>query len=334
MKSNRKTRVMIKFVLYHIQMKVFHSIDSISQINNPVLTIGTFDGVHLGHQKILKKLVEQAKNINGESVLLTFYPHPRMVLYPENHGLQLIQTQEEKLASLEKTGLDNVVILPFSKEFSRISAWDFVRDILINAFNIHTLVIGYDHQFGKNREGNINYLKDMSHSFDFNLVEISAKEINDVNISSTKIRKSLQNGKIEVASSFLGRPFLISGTVVKGDGLGKTIGYPTANIDINDDTKLIPQNGVYGVEVQGLSDKYFGLMNIGIRPSIQKKKNELRIEVYIFNMNKDIYEKRLKICLIKKIRSEMKFDSLELLKKQITNDEIAFRDYITEHTPC
>ena len=315
-------------------MRVFHKLEQVKKIKKPIVTIGTFDGVHLGHQKIIEKIIEEAKKVDGESVLLTFYPHPRMVLYPKNHGLQLLQTQNEKLNSLEETGIDNVVILPFSMEFSRMPAWNFVRDILVNSIGVHTLVIGYDHQFGKNREGNINYLHDISDSFNFKVIEISAEEVNDVNVSSTKIRNALFEGNVDIPKNYLGRPFLLSGKVVKGDGIGSKIGFPTANISIKDDTKLIPDHGVYGVEVQGLSGKHFGLMNIGIRPSIQKKENELRIEVYIFDMNDNIYGKRLKICLIKKIRSEMKFDSLDLLKKQITNDEIAFRDYITEHTPC
>ena len=197
-------------------MRVFHKLEEVKKIKKPIVTIGTFDGVHLGHQKIIKKIIKEAKKVDGESVLLTFYPHPRMVLYPKNHGLQLLQTQKEKLNSLKETGIDNVVILPFSMEFSRIPAWDFVRDILVNSIGVHTLVIGYDHQFGKNREGNISYLHDVSNSFNFKVIEISAEEVNDVNISSTKIRNALFDGNVEIPKNYLRRPFLISGEVVKG----------------------------------------------------------------------------------------------------------------------
>ncbi len=258
-------------------MRVFTSLDDVKTIKNPIVTIGTFDGVHLGHQKIINKLIEEAQKFKGESVLLTFLPHPRMILYPQNHGLQLLQTQKEKLKSLANTGIDNVIIIPFSLEFSRMSAWNFVRDLLVKSLEVHTLVIGYDHQFGKNREGNIHYLRDMSESFNFNVIEISAKESNDVNISSTKIRNALFKGDIQTAENYLGRPFLISGKVVKGDGIGTKIGYPTANISIDEETKLIPKNGVYGVSTTYNKREYFGLMNIGIRPSIKTNKTEHRI---------------------------------------------------------
>ena len=309
-------------------MRVFHKLEEVKKIKKPIVTIGTFDGVHLGHQKIIKKIIKEAKKVDGESVLLTFYPHPRMVLYPKNHGLQLLQTQKEKLNSLKETGIDNVVILPFSMEFSRIPAWDFVRDILVNSIGVHTLVIGYDHQFGKNREGNINYLHDVSNSFNFKVIEISAEEVNDVNISSTKIRNALFDGNVEIPKNYLGRPFLISGEVVKGDGIGSKIGFPTANISIKDDTKLIPQKGVYGVLTRQKNKEFYGIMNIGTRPSIQTKKTEQRIEVYLFDFNEDIYGEWMEIKLLKRIRNENKFDSLEALKKQIIKDEITMRNFL------
>ena len=309
-------------------MRVFHKLEEVKKIKKPIVTIGTFDGVHLGHQKIIKKIIKEAKKVDGESVLLTFYPHPRMVLYPKNHGLQLLQTQKEKLNSLKETGIDNVVILPFSMEFSRIPAWDFVRDILVNSIGVHTLVIGYDHQFGKNREGNISYLLDVSNSFNFKVIEISAEEVNDVNISSTKIRNALFDGNVEIPKNYLGRPFSISGEVVKGDGIGSKIGFPTANISIKDDTKLIPQNGVYGVLTRQKNKEFYGIMNIGTRPSIQTKKTEQRIEVYLFDFNEDIYGEWMEIKLLKRIRKENKFDSLEALKKQIIKDEITMRNFL------
>ena len=309
-------------------MRVFHKLEEVKKIKKPIVTIGTFDGVHLGHQKIIKKIIEEAKKVDGESVLLTFYPHPRMVLYPKNHGLQLLQTQKEKLNSLKETGIDNVIILPFSMEFSRMPAWNFVRDILVNSIGVHTLVIGYDHQFGKNREGNISYLHDISESFNFKVIEISAEEVNDVNVSSTKIRNALFKGNVDIPKNYLGRPFLISGKVVKGDGIGAKIGFPTANISIIDDTKLIPQNGVYGVLTTQKNKEFYGLMNIGTRPSIQTKRVEQRIEVYLLDFNRDIYGEWMEIKLLKRIRSENKFDSLEALKKQIIKDEITMRNFL------
>ena len=309
-------------------MRLFTSLDDVKSIKNPVITIGTFDGVHLGHQKIINNLTQEAQRVNGESVLLTFLPHPRMVLYPENHGLQLLQTQKEKLNSLSETGIDNVIIIPFSLEFSRISAWNFVRDLLVKSLDVHTLIIGYDHQFGKNREGNIDYLHDISDSFNFHVIEISAKEVDDVNISSTKIRRALLNGDINISKNYLGRPFLISGDVVSGDGIGTKIGFPTANLSINDETKLIPKNGVYGISTVYNKIEYFGLMNIGIRPSINTNKQEKRVEVHILDFKENIYGEWLEVKLLTRVRNEIKFDSIKDLKKQILKDEITVRDFI------
>ena len=228
-------------------MNVFQDFHSIEKIHHPVITIGTFDGVHIGHQKIINQLNEEAEKINGESVLFTFYPHPRMVLYPESHGIKLIQTQEEKLAKLEKMGLKNCIVFPFTFEFSRMTALEFVRDFLVNQLNVKKLVIGYDHQFGKNREGSLQFLKDICETYDFEVIEIPAQDIDEVNVSSTKIREAILAGNIEKANDYLGDTFELTGTVVKGNQLGRTIGYPTANIVLNSDLKLIPGNGVYAV---------------------------------------------------------------------------------------
>ena len=213
-------------------MKIFQGFENIEAIPNPVLTIGTFDGVHIGHQKIINQLNKAAKEIGGESVLFTFYPHPRMVLYPENHGLKLIQTQMEKMDKLRRFGLKNVIVHPFTKNFSRLSALEFVRDYLVNQLHVKKLVIGYDHQFGKNREGSISFLREVQDTYGFEVIEIPAQEIDDVNISSTKIRNAILKGETNRVAKFLGEPYELYGRVVKGQALGRIIGFPTANIDI------------------------------------------------------------------------------------------------------
>lgn len=308
-------------------MKIFNGFDQLSEIPNPVLTIGTFDGVHLGHQKILQMLNEEAKKIGGESVLFTFYPHPRMVLFPDSHGLKLIQTQEEKIEKLEKMGLQNLIILPFTKEFSNLSATEFVGNYLVNRLHVKNLVIGYDHQFGKNREGSLEFLKSISSSYNFEVIEISAKEIDDVNISSTKIRTAIENGEISIANMYLGQPFQLKGKVVKGKELGRIIGFPTANIQLESDLKILPKIGVYAVEII-LPNKTLcrGMMNIGIRPTVSNE-NSLSIEVHIFDFNENLYDKFIVVRLLSYIRSEQKFSSVDELKKQLQQDEKNCREF-------
>ena len=314
-------------------MKVFKGFDSLEEIPNPVLTIGTFDGVHLGHQKIITQLNEEAEKIGGESVLFTFYPHPRMVLYPNDHGLSLIQTQVEKIDKLRRMGLQNVIIHPFSKEFSRLSAIEFVRDYLVNRLNVKKLVIGYDHQFGKNREGSLQFLKDVSDTYGFSVTEIAAQEIDEVNISSTKIRKAIEAGEMELAATYLGEPFEFFGKVIHGQAIGRDLGYPTANIDIESEIKLIPKSGVYAANVL-LPDGSVkeGMMNIGVRPSVGLTTNTTCIEVHILDFNGDIYGEHVTVQLLSRFRSEMKFDSLFELKEQINKDEENIRAYFsTQH---
>ena len=308
-------------------MKIFNGFEELTTIKNAVLTIGTFDGVHIGHQKILQKLQEEAYKIDGETVLFTFYPHPRMVLNPTNHGLKLIQTQEEKIEKLKKIGLENLIVQPFTSEFSNLSAKDFVEKFLIEKLNVKKLVIGHDHQFGKNREGTLEFLKEMSVKHNFEVIEIPAQEINEVNISSTKVRKAIESGNINVANTYLGDPFEINGVVVKGKQLGRTIGFPTANIELESDIKIIPKKGVYAVEIQ-LSDytHYIGMMNIGNRPTISNELKET-IEVNIFDFNQSIYSNEIKVKLFDRIRDEFKFDSIEKLKEQLTKDEKTCRNY-------
>lgn len=308
-------------------MKIFNGFEELTTIKNAVLTIGTFDGVHIGHQKILQKLQEEAYKIDGETVLFTFYPHPRMVLNPTNHGLKLIQTQEEKIEKLKKIGLENLIVQPFTSEFSNLSAKDFVEKFLIEKLNVKKLVIGHDHQFGKNREGTLEFLKEMSIKHNFEITEIPAQEINEVNISSTKVRKAIESGDIDVANSYLGVPFELNGVVVKGKQLGRTIGFPTANIELKSDIKILPKKGVYAAEIQ-LSDytHYIGMMNIGNRPTISNELKET-IEVNIFDFNQSIYSNEIKVKLFGRIRDEFKFDSIEKLKEQLTKDEKTCRNY-------
>jgi riboflavin kinase/FMN adenylyltransferase len=311
-------------------MKVFEGLANVGQIKNPVVTIGTFDGVHIGHQKIIQQLILEAKKINGESVLITFYPHPRLVLFPDNHNLQLLQTQAEKLQTLAENGLENVIILPFSKEFSQLSALDFVETVLYKSLRAKKIIIGYDHQFGNDRKGNIDFLIAHSNNFNYDLIEIPAEEINEVNVSSTKIRTALLDGSVEIANAYLNKPFELSGTVIKGEQLGRTIGFPTANLELKDSTKLIPANGVYAVKVQLNNEEksYNGMMNIGFRPTVSERLKQ-SIEIYLFDFQADIYDSQLKVSLYKRIRMEEKFVNLATLKSQLSKDEAFIRSYFS-----
>lgn len=309
-------------------MKIFNDFSTIGTIKNPVLTIGTFDGVHVGHQKIIDQLNQEAKTIGGESVLFTFYPHPRMVLFPDSHGLKLIQTQDEKMEKLKKMGLQNVIVFPFTFEFSRLTALEFVRDYLVNQLHVKKLVIGYDHQFGKNREGSLSYLKSIAPTYDFQVIEIPAQEIDEVNVSSTKIRQAILEGDIRRANHFLGDPFELSGTVVKGNALGRTIGFPTANIAIDSELKLLPGDGVYAVKVKIDDQLHGGMLNIGKRPTLGGDL-ERSIEVNIFDFQKDLYGQKITVHFLTKCRDEKKFNGIEELKAQLKNDEETVRHILS-----
>jgi riboflavin kinase/FMN adenylyltransferase len=311
-------------------VNVFQDFHSIEKIHHPVITIGTFDGVHIGHQKIINQLNEEAEKINGESVLFTFYPHPRMVLYPESHGIKLIQTQEEKMAKLEKMGLKNCIVFPFTFEFSRMTALEFVRDFLVNQLHVKKLVIGYDHQFGKNREGSLQFLKDICETYDFEVIEIPAQDIDEVNVSSTKIREAILAGNIEKANDYLGDIFELTGTVVKGNQLGRTIGYHTANIVLNSDLKLIPGNGVYAVRVNVRGVWFGGMMNIGTRPTVVSNGGRT-IEVNIFDFNETIYDETVTVQFLSKWRDEQKFNGLDELKNQLKLDEETIRTVLSAY---
>lgn len=309
-------------------MTTIQDISKFSSKEKTFVTIGTFDGVHFGHQKIIEKLVSDAKKAGKKSVLLTFFPHPRMVLQKDS-TIELINTIEEKKLLLEKTGLDYLIIHPFSKEFSRMSALEFVRDLLVNQLNISKLIIGYDHHFGKNREGNIVQLTEYSHLYDFTVEEIPVQDIDDVSVSSTKIRRALHSGNLKTANNYLGYYFMLNGDVVNGKKLGGKIGYPTANIDVKEYYKLIPKTGVYVVKSTIDNKETYGMMNIGNRPTVDG--NHQTIEVHFFDFNQDLYNKNLTIELLYFLRDEQKFDSIDALINQINKDEEIARDYILKN---
>jgi len=293
-----------------------------------VVTIGTFDGVHAGHQKIIKRLVDSAKANNLESVILTFFPHPRMVLQKES-GIKLINTIEERTDILEQTGIDHLVIHPFTMQFSRLTAREFVKEVLVEKLKAKKVIIGYDHRFGRNRTANINDLKKFGEEFNFEVEEITRQDIEEVAVSSTKIRTALEEGRVEKANNYLQHPFSLEGEVVKGRGLGKEFNYPTANINVADDYKLIPKNGVYVVRSTIEGEQYFGMMSIGTNPTVGGTSRT--IESFFFKLDKDLYGKRLKIDLLIRIRNEKKFNSVEELKLAMRQDEAFSKQYIKDN---
>ena len=303
-------------------MRIFNNISEINGITKTIVTIGTFDGVHLGHQKIIKRLVEIKQKQGGETVLFTFNPHPRKVLFPDQKDLKLITTTEEKCELLKQFGIDNVLVFPFTKAFSQMHANEYISEIIVKGLQTQTLVIGYDHRFGSNREGSIETLKQFSANHEFEVEEISVEEINALNVSSTRIRKAIEEGEIQTANEFLGYDFFITGVVVKGKQLGRTIGYPTANIAVGDPDKLVPKIGVYAVDVIVDAKKYKGMLNVGINPTTDTD-NLLKIEVNIFDFDKDIYGETIRVSFKKRIRNEEKFANLEELKAALANDKIA-----------
>lgn len=299
-------------------MRIYEGIDEFGPVNNPVVTSGTFDGVHLGHQKILKRIRNIADELKGETVLITFWPHPRLVLYPKEHNLMLLSTFEEKAKLLREAGIDHLVSIPFTKEFSELSSEEFIQKILIDKIQTRKLVIGYDHRFGKNREGGFEYLKAHIDQYPFELEEISREDVDDVGVSSTKIRHALQEGKVEIANGYLGRSYEINGIIIKGQQLGRSIGFPTANIHIPNDYKLIPSDGAYAVVVNVEGDQYNGMLNIGNRPTVDG--NSRSIEVNLFDFEGDLYDKRVCVQIKEYLRPETKFEGLEQLKQQLKAD--------------
>lgn len=299
-------------------MKRYSSASEFNSQRPSVVTIGTFDGVHIGHNAILKRLVETAEKENLDSVVLTFFPHPRMVLQ-QSDDLKLINTIEERADLLEQTGLDHLVIHPFTHAFSRLTSLEYVRDILVNSLNAKKIIIGYDHRFGRNRTANIENLKEFGLTFGFSVEEISAKEIDDVAVSSTKIRKALAVGEIESANSYLGYNFMISGKVVQGKAIGRTINYPTANLELKENYKLVPKNGVYIVKSILNNNTVFGITSIGTNPTVGG--GEKTIETYFLDFEKDLYGEEITIEFLKFIRDEKTFDSIETLRREIVKDE-------------
>ena len=293
-----------------------------------MLTLGTFDGVHIGHQKILKKLIKEAKSLNFESVLLTFFPHPRMVL-KQDEKIQLLNTIVEKTKLIEDIGVDNLIIHPFDTTFSELSAEDFVKKILIDQLNLGKIIIGYDHKFGKNRSADINDLIKLGKKYDFEVEQISAKEIDDISISSTKIRKALLEGNIELANKYLGHNYSLLGTIVEGRKNGRTINYPTANLKIEEDYKLVPKNGVYIVSSVFENKTVYGMMNIGKNPTVDGVSDS--IEIHYFDFNEELYNKKVSVNLISRIRDEQKFESLQLLKNQLDLDKKYSKNYILKN---
>jgi len=300
-------------------LKVYYHLDEFKKPEKTVVTTGTFDGVHVGHQKIINRLVDVAKKTGAESVILTFFPHPRMVLH-QDLNIKMIQTLKERIRELGNTGLDHLIIHPFSKEFSRLSSLEFVRNILVNQLGVETLVIGYDHHFGRNREGTFEHLKEFGPVYGFEVEEIEVQDVDQISVSSTKVRKALRAGDVTTAATFLTRPFELEGKVVKGQQLGRELGFPTANIQISESYKIFPKNGVYAVEVEYANERYKGMLNIGYRPTVEGE--DLSIEVHIFDFDEQIYGETIRVFLKKMIREEIKFNSVADLKEQLKKDKI------------
>lgn len=300
-------------------MAVYLDIKALPKFHNAVLTIGTFDGVHEGHETILKEVVKHAKEVNGESVLITFEPHPRKLLFPDQ-PLKLLTPLQQKLQYITEAGIEHIVVAPFTREFANLSAQEYIEHFLVKYFHPHCIIIGYDHRFGHDRKGDINLLKEYEAVYGYHVLEIPAQLIDDAAVSSTKIRKALNEGRMKDAAHMLGRPYSLTGTVIKGAQLGRTIGYPTANIQPDDPEQLIPANGIYAVRVKYKDSDYEGMMSIGYNPTVTDDKS-LKLEVNIFDFNEEIYDQQLQISFVAWLRNEEKFDSLDALTEQLHRDK-------------
>jgi riboflavin kinase/FMN adenylyltransferase len=300
-------------------MNAYTDIKSLPVFTKAVITTGSFDGVHVGHEKIISQLISEAKRIGGTPVLITFYPHPKQIVQIKDKPLFVLNTPEEKYGLLQKIGIENIVVVPFDKEFSQLTAREYIEDFLVKNFNPSLIVVGYDHRFGNNREGNFDLLKEKGTKNNYEVIEIPEHILKDITISSTKIRNSLVTGDINTAALYLGYQYFFTGKVIEGNKLGRTIGYPTANLLIENENKLIPADGVYAVDII-LNDIILkGMMNIGMRPTVDGKKRT--IEVNIFNFNEDIYGEYLKITIKNHLRNEVKFNGLDELKAQLAKDK-------------
>ena len=301
-------------------MRIHHSIEDFPSNIRTIVTIGTFDGVHKGHKAIIDRINEIARKEGLQSVLLTFHPHPRYVLFPDDQELRLINTIEEKKEALSNTSLQNLVVHKFTKEFSRTKSVNFIRDVLVYKLNMKYMVVGFNHQFGKNREGTYDNLLELSELYEFRIERMEPQDFDGVTISSTRIRDAIKNGDIEKANSYLCHDFSISGKIVKGNKIGSSIGFPTANIKIDNKWKVLPRDGVYAVKVFLDNEQLYAMLNIGKRPTISD--NTSVIEVYIFDFSADIYDAKIKVEFVKRIRDEKKFNDLEALKSQLKIDAI------------
>jgi riboflavin kinase / FMN adenylyltransferase len=299
-------------------VKIYHDIDLFQPVPNPIVTVGTFDGVHLGHQEIFSLMVEEAKKIGGETVVVTFFPHPRLVIHPDSKGLRFINLQERKYEIISRCGIDHLIIIPFTRDFSHLSSADFIKRYMVDKIHVNKMVVGYDHHFGKDRLGSFNELKGLGTINGFEVIEVPAMVINGTPVSSTKIRNALIEGNVRLANSLLGYEYSIAGKVVYGNRIGRTIGFPTANIEIEDEYKLISKIGVYACKVDYHGRIFKGMGNIGYRPTIDK--GNLTIEVNIFDFDEDIYGERIIIYFIERIRDEVKFESISALRDQLIID--------------
>ncbi len=309
-------------------MKVFKGLENLPVFKNPVITIGTFDGVHCGHAKIIERLRKKAVEVNGESVIITFEPHPRLVLSNQTSTIELLTTLDEKIEALQTMQVDNLVIVPFTIAFSEISAEAYIHDFLVNHFHPHTFIIGYDHHFGKGRKGNYQLLESVKDTFSFQLEEIPMQEIEHITVSSTKIRDALRNGHIKKANELLGKKYSLEGIVAHGEKRGRLIGFPTANIHVEEKHKLIPAKGVYVVNIFIDNNQYKGMMNIGVRPTVTNA-NQLSLEVNIFDFNEEIYTEKIRIEFIDRLRDEKKFNGIDELVEQLKKDKQEAMTYFT-----
>lgn len=300
-------------------MKIYYNVDDFNPVPNAVVTSGTFDGVHVGHRKILNRLKEIASDIGGETVVITFWPHPRYVLKPGTTPHLLLNTFEEKAELIKEQGIQHLLRIPFTREFSQTTSQEFIENILVKKIGTKKLVIGYDHKFGKDREGSFEQLRINAPGYGFEVEEIPRQDVDNIGVSSSRIRLALEEGDIDTATHFLGRPYSMRGRVVSGDKLGRVLGYPTANIDIDSNDKLVPAHGIYAVTVEHESERLKGVLYIGNRPTVDGSR--LAIEVNIFDFNKDIYGHDLKVNLVAAVRKDAKFDDLETLKKQMEIDK-------------
>ena len=312
---------------FYISLKIFNSIKSFNVTKPTIVTIGTFDGVHLGHRKILEQITKSAHALDCESLVLTFFPHPRMVLQ-EGTEMKQLNTLDEKINLLDGLGIDNLVVHPFDKDFSRLTAEEFVKEVLVDVFKIKKIIIGHDHRFGRNRTANIDDLISFGETYGFEVEQISAEEIDEVSISSTKIRNALLEGNIELATAYLGYNYSLTGIVSKGKQLGSTIGYPTANIKIEESYKLIPLNGVYIAKSVLEGKTIYGMMNIGTRPTVDGVNQT--IEINFFDFKQDLYYQKITLSLLHRMRSEQKFESVDALKSQLGKDKIMAENYISQ----